>query len=506
MAALLRALADTWRDVRAASGRLDKRRRMARLFAELEGGDLTLAATYLAGEPPQVTGAGWALVSGALEKAGATVPPPLALREVADTLDAIAGASGPGSIKLRGSLLRGLFARAEADERELLAGVLLGELRQGALRALVIEALAEARGAAVDELRRAVMLAGSLGAVVEALASEGTAALARFTLTPLVPVEPMLASTAADVTSALAELGGRAAVEWKLDGVRVQVHRLGDEVRVFTRSLRDVTAGSPALTALARSLPSTSFILDGEAIALGPDLRPIPFQDLMSQFQDEENPGALEALFFDVLFLDGEPLVDRPCHERRVTLERLAGESRCVPRRVAASPEEAAAVLEEALRLGHEGVLVKALDAPYAAGRRGSLWKKVKPAHTVDLVILAAEWGHGRRRGLLSNLHLGARDPEDPGRFWMLGKTFKGLTDAMLRELTVDLQAIAVEQNDFVVKVRPERVVEIAFDGIQRSTRYESGLALRFARVKRFRPDKRATDATTLEEVRRLGG
>jgi DNA ligase-1 len=419
--------------------------------------------------------------------------------------DAVAATSGAGSIRARVEALAALLARATAGERELLGGLLMGELRQGALRALVIEAIAVARRVDAGELRRAVMNAGSLGAVVAALAEGGEAVLARFTLTPLIPVEPMLAATAGELEAALVDLGGEAAAEHKLDGVRIQLHRLGDEVRVFTRSLRDVTAGSPELVALARSFPAERFILDGELVWLDDAGAPAAFQDLMSRFQTEEAESGMRPFFFDALHL-GEPLVERPDRERRAALEGLVGAGRCVPRRIVTSAAEAQAALEEALDAGHEGLVLKALDAPYQAGRRGGLWRKVKTAHTLDLVILAAEWGHGRRRGWLSNLHLGARDAADPERFWMLGKTFKGLTDAMLRELTAELHTIAVESNDFLVRVRPERVVEIAFDDVQRSTRYDSGFALRFARVKRFRPDKTAAEATTLDEIRQVAG
>jgi DNA ligase 1 len=279
-------------------------------------------------------------------------------------------------------------------------------------------------------------------------------------------------------------------------------------VRAYTRSLRDVTATTPGLVTLARGLEARSFILDGELLSLDDGGGPLPFQNLMSRLQAETEaaPTGLLPCFFDLLYLDGAPLVERPDRERRAALERLVGQARCVPRRVARTAADAAAALDEALARGHEGIVIKALDAPYAAGRRGGLWRKLKLAHTLDLVILAAEWGHGRRRGLLSNLHLGARDARDPDRFFMLGKTFKGLTDSMLRELTEDLSRLAIEPGPHVVRVRPERVVEIAFDDVLRSSRYDSGLALRFARVKRFRPDKRAADATTLDEVRALAG
>jgi DNA ligase-1 len=514
MSCPLAPVVDTWLDVRAVSGRLEKRRRMARLFERLEPADLRLAAMYLAGELPQsTTGVGWAAVSETLRGAGPRGGAPLTLADVDAALAAIAAAEGAGSNRRRLELLAALFARASGPERELLAGLLLGEIRQGALRALVIEAVAEARKLDAGALRRAVNNAGSLGAVVEAvaLARDGEAVLAGFTLRPLVAVEPMLAATAGDLAAALADLGGELAAEWKLDGVRVQLHRLGDEVRVFTRSLRDVTQVSPELVAFARGLAADSFVLDGEVVSFQGDGKPLPFQDLMSQFATEElamaaPPGRVEAFFFDLLYLDGELLTERPDRERRARLEALVGRERAIPRRIVGDVAAARAALEEAIAHGHEGLVLKALDAPYAAGRRGGWWRKLKPAHTVDLVILAAEWGHGRRQGFLSNLHLGARDPRDPDRFWMLGKTFKGLTDKMLRELTADLDTIAVERHPYHVRVRPERVVEIAFDDVLRSTRYDSGLALRFARVKRFRPDKTAAEATTIDEIRAAAG
>ena len=392
-----------------------------------------------------------------------------------------------------------------------------------------------------EALRRAVMFAGDFSAVVEAVARDGASALSRFDLRPLVPIEPMLAAQAESLEEALADLAP-AAVEWKLDGVRVQLHRAGGEVRVFSRQLRDVTSLVPELVTLGLRLPSERFILDGEVIALGEGGRPIAFQDLMSRFSREDDetaspgrampgpamrgratpgratPGAptpgpatprpptkdLVALFFDVLHVDGETLVDRPYRARREALERLVPEAHRVRQRRVETAEEAERMLQEALAAGHEGVMIKGLETPYAAGRRGAQWRKLKPAVSLDLVILAAEWGHGRRRGFLSNLHLGARVPSEEAQFVMLGKTFKGLTDAMLQELTVDLLGIATRRDAHVVHVQPVRVVEIAFDAVQRSPRYDSGFALRFARVKRFRPDKSAVSASTLDEVREI--
>jgi DNA ligase-1 len=506
----LAAVVATSLAVRAAAGRLDKQRRLAALFAGLHGDDLRLAASYLSGDldrPPP--GAGWAALHQALAAAGPTLGPPLTLAEVDATWAALGETRGAGSARRRADLLGALFARASADERAFLVGLATGELRQGALRPLVLVALAEACGVEADLLRRAVMHAGALGPVLAELERGGAAALGAVGITPLVAVEPMLAATASDLAEDVAELAdahGELAAEQKLDGVRVQLHKDGDAVRVFTRSLRDVTAEAPELVELARALPAASAILDGEAIGRGgDDDAPLPFQDLMSDFQEKgRSSGRLEARFFDLLYLDGAPWVDRPDRERRARLEELIAPERLVARRRVRSAAEVEAALEDALAAGHEGLVLKSLDAPYAAGRRGSKWRKVKRAVTLDLVVLAAEWGHGRRRGLLSNLHLGARDAADPARFWMLGKTFKGLTDAMLREQTAALLELAAERDEHVVHVRPERVVEIAFDAVLRSRRYDSGLALRFARVKRFRPDKRAIDATTLDEIRSL--
>lgn len=503
--ALLRTVVETWRDVRAARARLEKRDRLARLFASLPAPeDLRLAALYLSGElgrPPLGVGGALAGEAFAATPPGTAGPPPT-LQEVDAVFAALGQVAGSGANARRAELLVGLLARATPPEREFLVGLVLGELRQGALGSLVLDALARALEAPGPALRRAVMLSGSLGDVVLALRREGHQALDRFQLTPLVPVEPMLASTAGAVDEALAALGGAAAAEWKLDGIRVQVHRKGDDVRVFTRSLRDVTEGTAGLVALARALPVESLVLDGEAVGHVDEGEPLAFQDLMSRFQTGDAESGLGVRFFDVLSLEGAPFVDRPDRERRAALEDLLPSGLVIPRRLVTDPAGVQAALDEALAHGHEGLVLKALDAPYAAGRRGANWRKLKLATTVDLVILGAEWGHGRRSGWLSNLHLGARDPDDPERFVMVGKTFKGLTDAMLRELTEALPPLATEQTGHVVLVRPERVVEVAFEGVQRSSRYPGGVALRFARVKRFRPDKRPADATTLDALR----
>ncbi len=512
--------------VRETSSRLEKRARLQELFARLAPADLRLAASYLAGETARGSvQVGWSTLV-AVEKAVAepdvmplfaNVQPttPIAtqsptLVEVDHAFEALRQVSGAGATKKKQAILQRLLTPMAADERRFLGALLVGELRQGALRAVVLEAVADTFAVDANDLRRAVMFAGSLGEVLEQLASEGAAALGRFAPRAGVPVEPMLAAQAEDLESALQKLGGRVAVEWKLDGVRVQVHRRGDDVHVFTRQLRDVTALAQDAVDLARRLEVESVILDGELIGLDASGRPVPFQDLMSRFAREVKAEAdrtivhLVPMFFDVLEHDGSAWVERTYIERRQLLELLLPSQNLVAQRVVESATEAQAMYDEALAGGHEGVVLKQLDACYTAGRRGAGWCKVKPAVTLDLVILAAEWGHGRRQGFLSNLHLGARDIDDPERFHRLGKTFKGLSDQMLREMTADLLGLETRREGHVVHVRPVRVVEIAFDGVQRSPHYDSGFALRFARVKRFRPDKSAGEANTLDDVRAL--
>jgi DNA ligase-1 len=466
---------------------------------------------WLAGELPQGRiGVGWAALREALAGAGrAEAAPALTLGELDAALTRLAGLRGRGSAAERARALRELLARCSEAEREFLAPLLLGELRQGALEGVMVEAIARAAGVPAAEVRRASMLAGSLAAVARAALERGPAGLASFRLQLFRPLQPMLAQTAQDPAGALRSLGGRAAFEWKLDGARVQVHREGDDVRVFTRGLIDATGRVPELVEAVRALPARALVLDGEAIALRRDGRPEPFQVTMRRFGRRLDVEALRAglplrgFYFDCLHLDGEDLLDRPAEERWRALAELLPEAARVPSLVAASEDEARAFLAEALASGHEGVMAKALAAPYEAGRRGAAWLKLKPAHSLDLVVLAVEWGSGRRRGLLSNLHLGARDPASGG-FVMLGKTFKGMTDEMLAWQTERLSALAVAREGHVVQVRPELVVEVAFDGVQASSQYPGGLALRFARVRRYRPDKRAEEADTIEAVRAL--
>jgi ATP-dependent DNA ligase I len=447
---------------------------------------------------------GWA----ALRAAPAPAPEPsLTVAEVDQAFALIGEQAGPGSQGERRRLLVGLLSRATAAEQRFLRQLLGGELRQGALDGVMVEAVARAAEVPGREVRRALMLRGSLGAVAEAALAGGVDGLGAFRLEVGRALRPMLAQTAVDLQAAMDKVSP-AAVEWKLDGARVQVHRAGDEVRVFTRTLDDITARVPEVVEAAMAMAAGSVVLDGEVIALRPDARPHPFQVTASRVGSRleverlRRTLPLTVFFFDLLHLDGEDLVDRPGAERHAALAAAVPAGLLIPRTVTDDVAVADAFLGDALARGHEGVMVKSLSVPWEAGRRGPGWFKVKPRHTLDLVVLAAEWGHGRRRGWLSNLHLGARDPQ--GGFVMLGKTFKGLTDQMLTWQTERLQELAVSRDDYVVHVRPELVVEVAFDGLQTSPRYPGGLALRFARVLRHRPDKPAAEADTIDTVRAI--
>jgi DNA ligase-1 len=490
---LLADLAAVSETVASTSARGAKVEALAGALRLASPAEAAIAVAYLSGELRQrQIGVGWAALRDLPAPATA---PSLTVAEVDHACAHIGGLSGPGSQALRRAALAELFGRATEPEQRFLRGLLSGELRQGALEGVMAEAAAKAAGVPATALRRALMLRGDLGAVAQAALAGGAGALGAFRLEVGRPIRPMLASPATDITAAMEKLSP-AAVEWKLDGMRVQLHRDGGDVAVFTRSLDDITARVPELVEAALALPVRTAVLDGEAIALRPDGRPHPFQVTATR------GIGLTSLFFDVLHADGEDVLDAPGAARADVLTAIVPEPLRIPRRVVADAAGAGAVLEEALAMGHEGVIVKSLEAPYAAGRRGAGWLKVKPVHTLDLVVLAAEWGHGRRRGWLSNLHLGARHDTEAGAFVMLGKTFKGLTDAMLKwqterllELTDDARA------DWVVHVRPELVVEVAFDGIQTSPRYPGGVALRFARVLRHRPDKRAEEADTLAAV-----
>jgi DNA ligase-1 len=495
---LLRELVDASAAVREATARNSKIERLAELLRHAGPAETPAVVAWLSGELTQrQIGVGWATLR---DHPAPVAEPALTVAEVEAAFDRIGALSGAGSQAARRAAVQELLGRATEAEQRFLTALLLGDIGQGALAGVMTDAVANAAGVPKADVRRALMLRGDLGAVATVALAEGVAGLNAIGLQLLRPVQPMLAAPGADVDAALERISP-AAVEFKLDGIRMQVHRSGDEVRVFTRTLDDITARVPEVVEAARALATDSVVLDGEAIALRPDGRPEPFQVTASRL----GQGRLNVQFFDLLHADGEDFIDRPGAERFDALATLLPEAQRVPRAVAADADSARAVLDDALARGHEGVLVKSLDAPYAAGRRGAGWLKVKPRHTLDLVILAAEWGHGRRRGWLSNLHLGARDPGGPG-FVMLGKTFKGLTDAMLTWQTEALLALETGRDDWTVYVRPELVVEIAFDGVQASRRYPGGVALRFARVLRHRPDKPAAEADSLDAVLAIRG
>ncbi|MFJ4932282.1 ATP-dependent DNA ligase [Streptomyces pseudovenezuelae] len=502
---LLARLAQVSQDVAATSARSKKIALLAELFREAEADDVPVVIPYLAGRLPQGRlGVGWKVLSRPVAPAA---EPTLTVRAVDALLSELGKVAGAGSQAERVRLVGELMGAATEDEQRFLFGLISGEVRQGALDAVATEGLARATQAPPADVRRAVMLAGSLQTVAEALLTDGPAALDRFRLTVGRPVLPMLAHSASSVAEAVEKLGG-CAVEEKLDGIRVQVHRDGDAVRLYTRTLDDITDRLPELTAAARELRGDRFILDGEVIAFGEDGRPRSFQETAGRVGSRVDVRtAAEAVpvspvFFDALSVDDRDLLDLPFAERHAELARLVPEPMRVRRTLVSGPQDLGAAeefLAQTLGRGHEGVVVKSLDAPYSAGRRGASWLKVKPVHTLDLVVLAAEWGHGRRTGKLSNLHLGARTAD--GGFAMLGKTFKGMTDAMLTWQTERLRELAVDSSGYVVTVRPELVVEIAYDGLQRSTRYPAGVTLRFARVVRYREDKRPEEADTVETL-----
>jgi DNA ligase-1 len=491
--------------VREASGRLDKVARLADLLRRLADDEIAPAVAFLSGQTTQGRlGVGYASVAAAADVPAASEAT-LSIAEIDRAFEAMAAVSGPGSAHERARQLRAIFSRTTAPEQDFLRRLLYGELRQGALESAIVEAIARAATIPVAAIRRAVMMAGDIGPVARAALLGDTRAVDAFAVQVMRPVRPMLADSEDSVSAALSSLGD-ASLEYKLDGARIQVHKAGDDVRVFSRTLNDVTAAVPEIVLAARALPVRDAIVDGEAIALSPDGRPLPFQVTMRRFGRTRNVDAARAelpltpFLFDCLYADGRVVVDEPLEQRAQMLQEIAA-GLTVPRIVRPTPEEAETFARDALARGHEGVMAKALGAPYSAGRRGSAWLKIKQARTLDLVVLAAEWGHGRRRGWLSNLHLGARDPE-AGTFVMLGKTFKGLTDQMLTWQTEKLLALETGRDAATVYVRPELVAEIAFNEIQQSPVYPGGLALRFARVVRYREDKTAAEADTIATVR----
>ena len=502
---LLADLVDTSAAVASTRSRLAKVEAIASLLRRAAPDEIPIVVSYLSGELRQRrTGVGWASLRD--------LPPPateptVTVVDADDAFARAAGASGVGSVAIRRDALASLFGRATAEEQRFLAMLAGGELRQGALAGIMTDAVARAAEVDVAALRRSAMLAGDLPAVAVAALVDGAAGLDRFRLEVGRPLQPMLAKTATSVEAAMEQIGGAAAVDWKLDGVRIQVHRDGDDVAVFTRTLDPITERVPEVVEAVLALPVRSIVLDGEAIALRPDGRPRPFQQTASRAASRGDVDALRGevpltpFFFDVLRVNDTELIDVPATERHASVDGVVPADLWVPRLVTTDVDEAQAFFDDAVARGHEGVVVKSLDAPYEAGRRGGAWLKVKPVHTLDLVVLAAEWGHGRRKGWLSNLHLGARDP-DAGGFVMLGKTFKGLTDELLRWQTERFLELETHREGITVFVRHELVVEIAFDGIQTSPRYPAGMALRFARVIRYREDKGPDEADTVETVR----
>jgi len=494
--------------VTSTSGRLEKIAHLADLLKRVPPQEVEIVVPFLSGSTRQGRiGIGYALLSPMRDVPPADAPT-LDVRDVDAAFDRVAATSGAGSSAARGQLLRDLLARATRDEQEFLVRLMFGELRQGALEGVLAEAVAKASSIAPARIRRAAMLAGDLAIVARTALVDGDAALSRFILQPFQPVQPMLADSASDVADAIATLG-EASFEYKLDGARIQAHKAGDEVKVYSRNLRDVTLAVPEVVSVVRAMPARELVLDGETIALRPDGTPHPFQLTMRRFGRKLDVDRLKGelpltpFFFDALYLDGDPLVDEPLARRVAVVGEQAPAANRVPRLVTSSEADAAAFTGQAIMTGHEGVMAKALDGLYAAGRRGQTWLKVKQARTLDLVILAAEWGSGRRQGTLSNLHLGARDAERGG-FVMLGKTFKGMTDEMLAWQTKKFLELEIGRDGHTVFVRPELVAEIAFNEIQASSQYPGGLALRFARVKRYREDKTAAEADTYATVREI--
>ncbi|MHB1137413.1 MAG: ATP-dependent DNA ligase [Microthrixaceae bacterium] len=500
----------------ATSSRSAKRDLLAALLRLAGPEEIEPVVGFLVGAPRQGRiGVGWRTLAAAAQEPA--VDAVLTVDDVDAALTRHAGLGGPGSAGVRSSELGSLLARATAREASFLTRLVGGDLRQGALTGVMTDAIAAAAEVPATAVRRAVMLGGQLDVTARRALTGGRAALEEVRLEVGRPLQPMLASTAASVAAAVEEVG-TSSVEWKLDGIRIQVHRRGEEVRVWTRNLNEITDRLPGVVDAVRSLPVDAAVLDGEALGFDATGRPRLFQDSLSWREGDDVPtdgsagtadvpSGLRPFFFDLLHLDGEDLVDHPLAQRRDLLEQVAG-AWAVPARRTADPAEGEQVLADALAAGHEGVVVKAAGSRYEAGRRGKSWRKVKPVHTLDLVVLAVEWGNGRRQGWLSNLHLGARDPA--GGFVMVGKTFKGMTDDLLRWQTERFLSLAEREEPWsgprtgVVHVRPEQVVEIAVDGVQRSTRYPGGVALRFARVVRYRQDKPAVEADSIDSVRRM--
>jgi DNA ligase-1 len=487
------------REVTETTSRSGKVAILAELLGRLDRDEIPIAVGFLAGVPRQGrVGVGYSTIYGVDSAPAGT--PSLTVDDLDRAIAEVQGTTGSGSAAARRQILGEVLGRATEPEGDFVKRLFTGELRQGALAGLMVDAIAKAAGVSGQLARRALMLSGDLTRTAEIAITEGEDGLRAVRLELFRPILPMLASTAASVPEAMASFG-RSSVEWKLDGIRIQIHRRGDEVRIYTRNLNDITDALPGIVDAVRRLPVTQVVLDGEALWMGED-GPAAFQDTVSKLDGHAPPEGVVTFLFDVLHLDGEDLLDTALEERAARLEAIAPELK-IPAVITSDPAVAERVLEEALKAGHEGAVVKDAASLYTAGRRGKTWRKVKPVQTYDLVVLGAEWGHGRRQGWLSNLHLGARDPRT-GELVMVGKTFKGLTDELLTWQTKELLARETSRRGIAVFVRPELVVEIALDGVQSSTRYPGGVALRFARVKRYRPDKRAEEADTIDDLRAL--
>jgi DNA ligase-1 len=481
------------------SSRSEKVAILAELLGRLDPSEVAIAVGFLTGVPRQGrVGVGYATIYG-IDQAPAREAA-LTIEDLDRAVSEVAGTTGSGSAARRKQLLAELLGRATDAEADFVRRLFTGELRQGALAGVMVDAIAKAAGVPGELARRALMLSGDLTRLAELAMTQGEEGLRALGFQIFRPILPMLASTAGGIPEAVGSFD-RSSVEWKLDGIRIQIHRLGEEVRVYTRNLNDITHALPGIVAATRLLPVTQAVFDGEALWMS-EQGPATFQETASQIDSAASPEGISTFLFDVLHLDGDDLLDIPLEERSARLEGVAPELK-IPSVITSDPEAAQRVLDDALSAGHEGVVVKDAASLYSAGRRGKAWRKVKPVRTYDLVVLGAEWGHGRRRGWLSNLHLGARDPST-GEFVMVGKCFKGLTDELLEWQTKELLARETDRQGIAVVVRPELVVEVALDGVQKSTRYPGGVALRFARVKRYRPDKGAAEADTIDDLRAL--
>jgi DNA ligase 1 len=497
--ALLAEVVSASRDVAATSARSGKVAILAELLGRIDPGEVPLAVGFLAGVPRQGrVGVGYSTIYGI--NCAPAAEPSLTIGALDRAISDVQETTGSGSATRRKQILDELLGRATEQEADFVKRLFTGELRQGALAGVMIEAIAKAAGVPGEVARRALMLSGDLTRTAEIAIAKGEEGLREVGFEIFRPILPMLASTAATVSDAVGSFE-RSSVEWKLDGIRIQIHRRGDDVRVYTRNLNDITDALPGIVDAVRRLPVRQAVFDGEALWMGQD-GPAAFQDTVSRIDREAAPEGIVTFLFDLLHVDGDDLLDTPLEQRASRLEAIAPHLR-IPSLVTSDPDEGQRVLDEALQAGHEGVVVKDAASLYVAGRRGKTWRKVKPVRTYDLVVLGAEWGHGRRRGWLSNLHLGARDPRT-GDFLMVGKCFKGLTDELLEWQTKELLARETERRGIAVLVRPELVAEIALDGVQSSTRYPSGVALRFARVKRYRTDKSAEEADVIDDLRAL--